>query len=805
MPSILQDTRCCFRTLRNQPVLTLVCVATLAIAVGAAACILSVVERILINPVPYRQANQIYVFEIRDLTSPRPGRPWLTELEFLEYRDQVDDFAEVIAVISQRDVVYAAPAGHELLSGAEVSGHAFAFLGVQPALGRELTPGDTEPGALEVFVMSHKMWVQHGSDPTIVGRTFDLNGTPTVLVGVMPPRFALFDADLWLPTVLTPATPRPRYCYMFARLKPGVQPRHAQTEIALVANRLAGTYPELYPRSRAVSLQALPERLVGRFRPVLYLFTAAIMILLTMACGNVTSMLLARAGARENEMAIRTALGATRSALFRLQLIESLMLALLGAGAGCFLAYAGLNVFVTVVPPGLVPAETALDMNWHVVAIAVGLAVVSAGLIGVLPLLVGRRADLAAALRNSVKGASASLRGTVSRRVLIGEVALAMVLCSSAGLLVRTVMNLQSMDLGANPENVLYVRLRFPAPYTTATSRQQLLARLFSRVRNIPGVVAVAAASALPLEGGIMTGVDVAGRPHESSGNTLIQLCTEEYVRVARLRLIHGRFLSRDDVDQVRRVAVVNDAFAKSYFGRDAPIGEPIRLNVLAGLASGRVDDPVFNIVGVVANEKNHGIRNPPLPQAYIPSASTPAFSRSVLVRTAHLPVAFLANIRTEIAAIEPRLVMIEAGSLTEFLRKYSYAEPRFAMAVMMVFACVALILAALGVYGVTAYTVALQRREIGIRMALGASRADVLQLVIVKALRVIAIGLGIGIPTALLTTRLLATQLWGIAPNDPGTFAVVSLLMIVTGLAASFFPARSATAVSPQSVLTSE
>ena len=258
-----------WRVLRKQPVLTLVCVATLAIAIGAATCILGIAERILINPLPYRQADQIYVFQIRDLTSPRPGRPYLTELEFLDYRGQVDDFADVMAVIPQRDVVYAAPEGHELLSGADVSGNAFAFLGVAPAMGRGLTPADAEPGAPKVFVMSHKTWVRHESDRAIVGRTFDLNGMPTVLVGVMPHGFRLFDADLWQPTVLVPATPRPRYCHLFARLKPGVPPRHAQAEIELVANRLAGTYPALYPRARAVLLQTLPESLVGRFRPLL--------------------------------------------------------------------------------------------------------------------------------------------------------------------------------------------------------------------------------------------------------------------------------------------------------------------------------------------------------------------------------------------------------------------------------------------------------------------------------------------------------------------------------------------------------
>ena len=638
-----------------------------------------------------------------------------------------------------------------------------------------------------------------------MGRTFDLNGMPTVLVGVMPHGFRLFDADLWQPTVLVPATPRPRYCHLFARLKPGVPPRHAQAEIELVANRLAGTYPALYPRARAVLLQTLPESLVGRFRPLLYLFTAAIMILLTIACGNVTSMLLARAGARDNEMAVRTALGATPSALFRLQLVESVMLALLAAGAGCGLAYAGVRAFVAVVPQGLIPQDTVLDMSWRLVAIAVGLALLSAALIGVLPLVTARRAEVAAALRNSVKGVSASMRGTVGRRVLIGQVALATVLCASAGLLVRTVINLQAMDLGANPDNVLYLRLRFPTSYATAAARQQLLDRLFSRIRSIPGVVGVAAASTLPLEGGIMTGVDVAGRPHESSGNTLIQLCTDEYLRVAELRLLHGRFLSVDDVGQVRRVAAVNAAFAKSYFGREAPIGESIRLNILAGLPTGRVDEPVFTIVGIVADEKNHGIRNPTRPQAYVPSALTTAFSRAVLVRTAQLPPAFLATLRTEISAIERRLVILESGSLTEFLRKSSYAEPRFTMAVMMLFASLALILSALGVYGVTAYTVALQRREIAIRIALGAARADVLRLLILKAMRVIALGLGIGIPIALIATRWLATQLWGIAPNDPGTFVAVILLMAATGLAASLVPARRATAVSPQSVLASE
>lgn len=805
MASLLQDARYCWRTLRQQPLLALVCTATLAVAIGASACILGIAERLLVNPLPYRQAREIFVFQIRDLTSPRPGRPWLTEAEWLDYREQVDAFADAMAVIPQRDIVYAAPQGNVVLSGADVSGNAFTFLGVQPALGRTLTPEDATPGAPKAFVVSYKTWTDWGSDPGAVGRSFVLNGVPTVLVGVMPPRFKLFDADVWQPTMLTHASQRPRYAYMLARLKPGVPARLAQTQIEVVANRLVDAYPTLYPKSRAINVETLPDSLVGRLRPTLYAFVGAIVLLLVIACGNVTSMLLARAGAREHGAAIRAALGATPSALFRLQMVESVMLALVSAVAGCGLAYWGVKLFLAVVPPGLVPADTAIDMSWPFVSIVVGLALLCAGLISVLPLLTRRRSGLAATLQHSTKGASASYRARSSRGVLVGQVALALVLCSSAVLLLRTVVNLQAIDLGVVAEDVQYFRLRFPAPFATAASKQQLVERIFTRLRTLPGVVSVAASSALPLEGGVMTGVDVAGRPPERAGTTLIQLCTEDYLQVTRLPLRQGRFLSGDDVSQSRRVAVINQTFARSYFGDAPPIGKTVRLNILAGLPSGRIDDPMFEVIGVVGDEKNHGIRNPVLPEAYIPAWSTPAFARAIIVRTEPATRALVARVRPEIAVIEPRLVMTEAGSLPGFLRKVSYAEPQFAMAVMGVFAVVAVLLAALGVYGVMAYSVALQRREIGIRMALGATRADMLRLVMIDALRLIVFGLAIGIPVVLVATRLLGTQLWGVSATDPVTLAAVSALMIVTGLMASFFPARWATAVSPRSVLASQ
>jgi putative ABC transport system permease protein len=797
-----RDLRYGLRAMRTQPAFTGLAVLTLALGIGAATTIFSVIQNVLLDPFPYANADKIFVFQIRNPASPRRGDRWFFQVpEFLDYQTHVAAFEEVIAVDAGEDVLYATREGTEHFSGAFVSGNTFRFLGVGAAIGRVLTPDDAKPGAPPVFVMSHRMWAKLGQDPAILGRSFVLNGVPTTLVGIMPPRFAMVAADLWEPVTLGLTNPQSRgqFYRLQARLKPGVTVQQAEAEFHVVADRLARVYPRLYPKTFTVKGVSLIDSVVGPLRTTLYTLAAAVALLLLIACGNVANMLLARAGAREKEMAIRASLGASRGRLVRQLLIESLMLAVLGSGAGCLFAHVGLKVLVMVIPEGLIPPEAVIRVNLPVLLFGLAAAGVTALVFGLVPALHTARGDLAEPLRDSGKGVSGGLRrGRLSGALVVAEVALSMVLLAGAGLLMRSLVNLRAIDLGLNPQNVLFVRLRLPlGQYRTAAAKQQLFDQLLPRLQALPGVTAAAVASAVPLDGGITTGIDIPGKPHETTWSTLVQLCSEGYFRTAELRLLRGRLLSREDVNSARRVAVVNETLARRDFGQADPIGRSMKVNVLETLPDGRVDNPTFEIVGVVADAKNRGIQNPPLPESFIPSSVTAAYGRSIIVRTAGSPLPLLNSVRREIWAVNPNLVVTETGTVADILRK-SYVEPRFGLVVLGVFAGVGLVLVALGVYGVIAYTVSRQTHEIGIRMALGAARGDVQRMVLRMGLRLIGLGVVTGLLASLAVTRVLASQLWGVKPHDPLTLGAVVVVVAAAGVSACYFPARRATRVDP-------
>ena len=806
MRSIGQDVRYGLRGLRTQPAFTALASLALAIGIGAATTIFSVIQNVLLDPFPYVDAEQVIGFQIRDLNSTRPGgRAGFQVPEFLDYQAQVAAFEEVIAGTDE-DVLYATREGTEQFSGALVSGNTFRFLGVAAAVGRTLTPDDARPGAPPVFVMSHRMWAKHfGLDPAIVGRSFVLNDVPTTLVGIMPPRFAKLAADVWKPVTLDRADPEGsrRFYYLQARLKPGVTLRQAEAEIQVVAQRLASVYPRNYPKKFAVRVVSWIDSAVGSFRTTLYTLAAAVALLLLIACGNVANMLLARATAREKEMAIRASLGASRARLVRQLLIESLLLAMLGAGAGCLFASFGIEALVMAIPDGLIPREAVIRVNVPVLLFSLAAAAFTALAFGLVPALQTARRDLAEPLRDAGKGVGGSLRrGRLSGALVVAEVALSLVLLVGAGLLIRTFVKLQTIELGLNPEHVLVARLPLPrGQYRTAAAKQQLFSQLLPRLHALPGVVAAAAASSLPPYGGIRSEIDIPGKTHETTW-TLFQLCSAGYFRTLELRLLRGRLLSEEDVNDARKVAVVNETLARHYFGPEDPIGRQMKLNLLQTMPDARVDNPVFEIVGVVADAKNLGIRDPALPESFIPYSVTGAFQRSILVRTAGAPLPLLNSVRREIWAVDRNLAVTQTGSLTDYLTQFSYAEPRFGLVVLGLFAGMGLVLVALGVYSVIAYTVSRRTHEIGIRMALGAAHGDVQRMVLRTGLRPIGLGVVTGLLASLAATRVLASQLWGVTPHDPLTLGAVVVVVTAAGVSACYFPARRATRVDPMVAL---
>jgi putative ABC transport system permease protein len=807
MHSIWQDLRYGLRGLRKQPSFTALAVLALALGIGSVTTIFSVIDNVLLDPFPYRDASKIVIVMIHDAErGERFGRSAFSVPEFIDYREQNHVFADVVGDTNE-DILYTSGEGTERFQGTDVTANVFAFLGMPPLLGRGITPEDGKPGAAPVFVLSYKVWAKEFNlDPKLLGRTFVLNGKPRTLVGIMPPRFTWWGADLWIPAPLDRSDPeaRQRYFVMHGHLKPGVTLQQAEADLDVIAQRLARVYPKDYPKKFTVQLMTLADSVVGQFKTVLYTLLGAVGLLLLIACANVANMLLARASAREKEMAIRSSLGASRWRLIRQLLLESFLLALGGAVAGCIVAEAGIKALVAAIPQNTIPDEAVIGLNVPVLLFSLSVAMFTALLFGLAPAMHMAKPDIVEPLKDSGKGVSGGFRhGRLRNALVVVEVALSLVLLVGAGLLMRSFVALQEVELGLNPDNILVVRLPLPKDqYKTAAAKQHFFRELLQRLYATPGVVAATETSTLPPYGGIGSEVDVPGKTHSDKWSAPFQLCSEGYFPTLGIRTLRGRLLSEADVNGARKVAVVNQTLVKTYFGKEDPIGRQIKINLLETAPEPPVKDPVFEIIGVVADVKNQGIQEAPTPEIWIPYTITGAFERGILVRTAKDPLAMLNTVRREIWSVDRNVALTLTGTLQGFLKQFSYSGPRFGLILLGVFAGVGLVLVATGVYSVIAYTVSRQTHEIGIRIALGAGQADVLRMVMRMGLRLIALGTMAGVAVSFGVTHLLSSQIFGVSPHDPVTLCGVVAVVAVSGLAACYFPARRATRVDPMVAL---
>src|SRR5688572_23639720 len=590
--NVWQDVRYGFRGLVTRPGFTLIAILTLALGIGSAAAIFSVIQNVLLDPAPYSDVERIAYVQIRDASRSEPGgRTAFQTPEFLDYVEQSQVFEDVIGG-GFEDALLTTTDGTQQFTAGLVTSNTFRFLGVPPQLGRGIVDSDVAPGAPPVFVMAHKMWVaQHSMDPTVVGRTFILNGVPTTCVGVMPARFTNQGADLWKPMKIDRADPaqRNRYVVFQAKLKPGISFARATAEMDLVARRIAKIYPDNYPPRFTVHVVSWVDGLVRQFRKTLYTLFAAVGVLLLIACTNVANMLLARAAAREKEMAVRTSLGAPRWLLVRQLLIESLMLAFAGAALGCVLAYAGIQGVKGLMPQGLFPTEADIRLNIPVLAFSLGVAVFTAIVFGLVPALQTAKKNMADPLKDSGRGVVGGFRrGKLRSTLVIAEVALSLVLLAGAGLLIRSFVKLQSMDLGLDPNNILVARLPLPREqYRTVAAKQQFFEALLPRLHSLPGVVSATETSTLPPYGGIGTELDIPGKTHTERWEAIYQLCSDGYFRTLGLRILRGRTLSPTEVSTARKVAVVNQTLVNKYFPSENPIGRQIVLKGMQKLPDG--------------------------------------------------------------------------------------------------------------------------------------------------------------------------------------------------------------------------
>jgi predicted permease len=807
-----QDFRYSIRTLFKDRRFALLAIFALALGIGASTVVFSVIYDGLLNPFPYRDAGGISIFQIHDVSRRgNGGRGVFSFNEFLDYREQNHVFSDMVGT-ANLNVLYESAGGAQEFPGAFLTTNTFPFLGVKPLLGRWLTDDDGKPGAPPVFVMSYRCWQeQFAGDPKLLGTVFTLNGVSRTLVGIMPPRFRYFGSSVYFPLGLYRGAAdsvneygRPRYLVAEERRKPGITQQAVAADINVIAQRLAAVYPNDYPKHFTIYTDSLASDVVGDSKQMLYVLLAAVGVLLLIACSNVANLLLARATVREKEIALRASLGASQGRLVRQLLVESFVLAAAGGVLGCAMAYGGIQLVAATIPP-ILPGEAALELNRAVLLFAFGITVLTIVACGLAPAIHAMRGSLSVRLSGSGKGSSGGFRhGKLRSALVIVEVALSIVLLAGAGLMMRTLNALTHVSLGFDSSNVLTASVTLPpATYTTVAQKKAFFQQALARIAALPGVISDAETISLPPYNAGRSAVTVPGTTHTEAWDTLFDVCSKDYFKTLHIPLLRGRLLSDDDVDSGRFVAVVNQTFARNYLGGD-PLGRKFKFNVFDTIAQ-TPHEAYFEVIGVVADVKNQGLQDAPMPQAYVPYTITAYANRAILVKTAVAPLSLLKNVRNEIWAVDRNVAIGNTGRLDTYLDQFSYAEPRFGLISIGAFAAIGLLLAAIGVFSVMAYAVSLQTHDIGVRMALGAQPSDILRMVLGKGLILVIAGCAAGVAIGLAVTRLLSSQLWGVSANDPLTFCIVVVVVVAVGAAAAFMPARRATRVAPLIALREE
>jgi putative ABC transport system permease protein len=690
-------------------------------------------------------------------------------------------------------------------TGATVSGNTFDYLGVAPYLGRALSEDDAKLDAPYVFVMNYRFWQsEFGGDPRILGTNFVLEGKSRTLVGIMPRDFNAFSASFYVPARPGPDGPSlDGGAALMGRLKPGVTLKAAGADLDAIAHRLQKEDPKgIFPEKFAIVPQTLLDSLIGDFKNTLYALLAAVFLLFLIACNNVANLLLARATSREQEIAMRATMGASRGRLIQQLLVESFVLAAAASGSGFALAYFGLKIVVSLIPGGTLPDETVIRMNAPVLLLSLGVTLLTAILCGLAPALHVVRGDLQQRLTGSGKGVGGSFRqGKLRAGLVVSEVAFSILLLIGAGLLMRSFLVLTRVDLGFNPRNVLYFRLD-PTMYAQFSDRRirqnTLTRRLLDRLSALPGVVSVSESVEEPPLNYDWSDTIIPGKPHAERWETRYEICSEGYFQTLGLPLLRGRFFSQDDVDAARYVMVVNQAFARQYFPGEDPLGHKVKLEILDRTFLDVPHNTYFDIVGIAGDYKTRGPDSwQAFPEVFIPY-SVQGFSwRTFMVRTAVDPNSFLKNIGQEVRALDASVLVIKSGTLEGSLREF-YRGPQFELFTLGAFASVGLLLVVIGIFSVMAYTVSLRIHEIGIRMALGAQPTNILRLVHLNGFRLVLAGILVGVLASYALTRFLASQISGVSATDPATFAAVVGIVVLSGLTACLLPARRAAQIDP-------
>jgi predicted permease len=807
--SVWQDLRYAARSLRKDRGSVALALLALSLGIGATTIIFSVVYSVLIDPFPYKDSSQLVHIYIHgsDQTGPY-GRNGYTVKEFFDFKAQNHVFSDMMAADGM-DMVYKLGNDTYRTDGGVLDPGMFSGLGVKPLLGREITESDGAPGAPPVYVMSDRMWHEKfNRDPKILGTTLTLNGVPRTLVAIMPPRFLLLGADIWIPMKITPdltgaavgePAGEPLYVWTVGRLKPGVTLKQAAADMEVIAHNEAKAYPDLYPKQFKVLVGTIADLYTRGLRTMIYILLGAVVMLLLIACSNVANLLLARATAREKELAIRATIGASRARLIRQLLAESFVLAAAGATIGCALAYGGLQWVKATIPPDTIPSEVEIKLSAVALLGTMAITLLTTLLCGLAPALRAARGDLHGRLMGTGKGVGASSgHGRLRTALVASQVGLAIVLLVGAGLMMRTFFALGHVDVGFNPKNILVARVVFPnGQYTTTEAKQGFFRQVLPRIGVLPGVANLTESMTLPVEGGATSEVTVPGTTHSQTWTSSVELISEDYFKTIGLPLLRGRVLTAAEIDSVRKVAVINKRLAHDFFGDQDPIGRTIKFNVLDRVA-GAPHDAYFEIVGIVGDARNNGLEGQIMPEAFIPHTITTLAGDTILIRTAVQPESLMPNVRQVVSSIDSNVALGNTQALETILHRDYVAAPEFGLTLLAIFAGIGLILSAIGVFSVMAYTVSLQTHDIGIRMALGAQPKGVMRMVLLKGLRPIFMGVAAGLLASYALTQLMKSQIYGVTATDPWTFAGVVVILTAVGMAACLLPARRATQVDP-------